>query len=213
MVRWEVWQRLRNMRDDISVMKEYQGLNLPPCHKRLENHTKYIKQVFWDIFNRKWSSINPELGGSKQGLLCSCPSLHLGGDLHTIAQKGGIQIEPRRFADLRIWSLEFREAKIATVCGQRKNSRKSVYRCPENTNLCVHRVKFMRPCTRPCTRPCKEHFWKKNNCSGAKAKQLPELQRVRIFQTPNSKNGDIFSNSVCIQQRFQEHHIRVLKFN
>lgn len=149
------------------------GSELAPCHKWLENHTKYIKQVLLDIFNRKWSSINPEWGGSKQGIFCSCPSLHLGGNLQTSAQKGGIQIQPRRFADLRIWSLEFREAKTATVCGQRKNSRKPVYRCPENTNLCVHRVKFMRP--------CKEHFWKKNNYWGAKAKQLPEITKGQDF--------------------------------
>lgn len=111
--------------------------------------------------------------GSKQGIFCSGPSLHLRGSLQTTAQKGGIQIEPRRFADLRIQSLEFREVKIATVCRQRKNSRKSVYRYPENPNLCVHRVKF--------TRPCKEQILKKEQLLGAKAKQLPEITKGQDF--------------------------------
>lgn len=56
------------MKDELLAMNEYQSLNLTRCYKQPKNCTKYMKQMFSDIHNRKWRVVNPEGGGGdKQG--------------------------------------------------------------------------------------------------------------------------------------------------
>lgn len=138
------------MKDELLAMNEYQGLNLPPCHKQLENCTKYMKQMFSDIHNRKWSIVNPERGENKQGESWNGTSLYLEGNFQRIPQKGGIQIEPGRLADLR---RQPGEAKMASNAEQRKCSIKSAYKSPGEHQYTQNEI----------LRPSKEQFWGRKN--------------------------------------------------
>ena len=110
--------------------------------------------------------------GSKQGIFCSGPSLHLGGSLQTTAQKGGIQSpEDLLIWEYRVWSSEM--PRLLQSVGRERTL--------ENLFTGTQRTPIFVCIGWNSQGHAKNKFWKKNNYSGAKAKQLPEISKGQDF--------------------------------
>lgn len=120
-VRQKVWERLRNMKDGLLAVNEYQGLKLPPAI----NNYKTV-QTTWNkcfqTFTIGSKTLNPERGETNT-VSHAIASAFIKESVSRLAQKGGLQKEPSRHADLRT-SLEFKEAKMARICRAEKKLQK-----------------------------------------------------------------------------------------